>query len=227
MDDAGVAMDIKEGSVEPKDPALVIHLADNLLPFQNHCLLRVSLHAGEAFAIDLTGAQYGWREQLYTWHTYVQHRAKNVESIGPLGGVKQLETLVLSMDSPTSLGGASHTIRRNIMEGLTRSMVTDFVQRKTTAKELLSLPQSMFILERARLVSHLKDFIRHEVQNLRNLGVGRLYFDDQFFPHVALTAEEALKYSNVWLSKEAFGANKGNWVVLKRMWTERMRKSKS
>ncbi|KAH6869779.1 hypothetical protein B0T10DRAFT_593289 [Thelonectria olida] len=222
-----ITKDIAEASVEPKDPALVVHLAGKSLPFANHCVLRASLHTGEVFAIDLTGTQYGWMEQLYTWHTYVRHRVKHVESIGPLGGVKQLETMILSFAPPAGTGGASHTIRRNIMEGLTRSLITEFVQRRTTARDFLSLPQATFIHDRARLISHLKDFIRQEVQKLRRLGVGRLYFDHEFCPHVTLTAEEAIKYSNVWLSKEAYDANKGNSVALERMWTERMRKSRS
>ncbi|KAF7555283.1 hypothetical protein G7Z17_g2334 [Cylindrodendrum hubeiense] len=218
---------LQEANIKVKDPALVVDLAEHptLAPF-GHNLLRVKLTTGEIFAIDFTGAQFGWRDQLYTWDTYVQHRVKEFNSLEPLGGAKQQDSMVYCRISPTSIGGASRAFRTDVVnEGLVKGLVTYFVQHETTVKKLLSLPPSLFVRERAQLVNHLKHSIRTRVQKPCDLGIGRLYFDDQFESHVVSTSEEALKYQNVWLSKEEYSANKGNLKALRYIWKKKVASS--
>lgn len=188
-----------------------------------HCVLRVTVHTGETFAIDFTGAQYGWRTQLYTWNTYIQHRAKTVNGVTPLGTTSLQESAVYSLFAPNSIAAATRAFRTNVIrDGLVRSLVTYFVQHQTSVMDLFSLPGSPCVRERAQLVDFVKDSIRRRVQELRDQGVGRPYFDRHFESHYTTTAEEALKYQGVWLSKEQYNANKGNLNALKRLWNKRL-----
>ncbi|KAH6975015.1 hypothetical protein BKA56DRAFT_733399 [Ilyonectria sp. MPI-CAGE-AT-0026] len=219
-----ITKDIKEAEVCIKDPAMIVVLThgsnDSHL---GHCVLRVTLQTGETFAIDFTGAQYGWRNQLYTWNTYIEHRAKTVNGVTPLGTTSLQESAVYSLFAPNSIAKATRAFRTNIVrDGLVRSLVTYFVQHQSSMKDLLSLPGSSFVRERAQLVNFVKDSIRRRVQELCDLGVGRPYFDRNFEPHYTTTAEEGLKYQGVWLSKEQYNANKGKLNALKRIWNKRL-----
>lgn len=42
----------------------------------NHCIIRATLNDGQVFAIDLTGAQYGWDETIVPWKDYTQRIEK-------------------------------------------------------------------------------------------------------------------------------------------------------
>lgn len=188
-----------------------------------HCVLRVTLHTGETFAIDFTGAQYGWRSQLHTWNTYIEHRAKRINGVTTLGITSLHESAVYSLFAPHSIEKATRAFRTNVAhDGLVRGLVTYFVQHQTSVKDLLSLPCSSFVRERAQLVNFVKDSIRRQVQELRDLSVGRLYFDEHFESHYTTTAEEGLKYQSVCLSEEEYSANKGNLNTLKRIWNQRL-----
>lgn len=187
-----------------------------------HGFLRVTLHTGETFAIDFTGAQYGWGSQLYTWNTYIQHRTKTIDT-RTLGATLQQESAVYSLFPQNSIENATRAFRTNVAhDGLVRGLLTYFFQHETTVKDLLSLPRSSFVRERAQLVNQVKDSIRRQVQKLRDQGVGRLYFDNHFHSHFTTTANEGLKYQNVWLSEEEYNANKGNLTALKRIWNKRL-----
>lgn len=48
-----------------------------------HEILRVTLRSGEAFIVDLSGAQHGYYDPITTWTEYRDNRIKNIISIPP------------------------------------------------------------------------------------------------------------------------------------------------
>jgi hypothetical protein len=48
--------------------------------WRGHTVLRVTTKAGEDFAIDITGAQYGWQDTFAIWDVYQNRRIREVVS---------------------------------------------------------------------------------------------------------------------------------------------------
>jgi hypothetical protein len=48
--------------------------------WRGHTVLRVTTKAGEDFAIDITGAQYGWQDTFAIWDVYQNRRIRTVVS---------------------------------------------------------------------------------------------------------------------------------------------------
>lgn len=55
----------------------------------HHTILRVTLLNNEQYAIDLTGAQYGYHQECLPWQTYITTRVEIIVEIQALGAAKQ------------------------------------------------------------------------------------------------------------------------------------------
>lgn len=213
---AAITMNIQEVSIEPTNPAMIVHSTGGAFLLDKHQVLLVSMVTGEDFAVDLTGAQYGWTEHLYTWHTYEWYRAKKVERRARLGNAKQLDDMVTSVFARdrTAEAEARCFIGSAVMEGLCWALATDFAKHGVTFKTFVSQPRPIFDAERARLVGQLKFSLRRGVQMIRDQSIGRYYIDSQLRLRVTVTAEEGRRYRDVWLSEEEHEANKGDTATL-------------
>ncbi|KEQ71396.1 hypothetical protein M436DRAFT_74462 [Aureobasidium namibiae CBS 147.97] len=66
-----ICMDVKETKVRVQKPARKSRYAcDEWNQDFLHEVLQVRLHSGEVYAIDFTGAQYGWYEPITEWSRY-------------------------------------------------------------------------------------------------------------------------------------------------------------
>ena len=54
-----------------------------------HSVLRVTLGNGERYALDTTGAQYGWPETVTPWDLYCEVKVQSIKSIHPFGYTKE------------------------------------------------------------------------------------------------------------------------------------------
>jgi hypothetical protein len=52
----------------------------NKLPVLKHTILRVELKSGKEYAVDLSGAQFGWHEAILLWDEYVEKRVKEIDA---------------------------------------------------------------------------------------------------------------------------------------------------
>ncbi|PNS21038.1 hypothetical protein CAC42_3375 [Sphaceloma murrayae] len=54
-----------------------------------HTVLKITLQSGECFAVDFTGAQFGWYDSIMRWDDWMQNRVVVVTSrLGPVQEVK-------------------------------------------------------------------------------------------------------------------------------------------
>ena len=59
----------------------------------SHMILQVKLQNDELYAIDISGAQYGFREPIYPWHIYEKSRIASMIAMKTLTNLKQRERL--------------------------------------------------------------------------------------------------------------------------------------
>lgn len=217
-----ICAELTEAAVEPRDPALIVHLRGTDYLDSDHRILRVTLPTGEVFAIDFTGAQYGWKETLYSWDTYVKYRVHNVQSVGQLGWGREALDAMLSTFAPDGPERAILTVRKAAMQGLKTQVDALLASQETGGRKVRPWPDSAFTTAREKLVTEAKAYLHGILRGLKENGIGRLYYNRLYLHRVTLSAEVASKYESVWLSDEEKDAEKGNVDALKRIWAERV-----
>lgn len=59
-------------------------------PIVSHLILRVSLKGGNDYAVDISGAQYGFHEPILPWTEYASQRIQRIRVTHPLGKQKSV-----------------------------------------------------------------------------------------------------------------------------------------
>ena len=54
----------------------------------HHKIIKIVTRTGEIYALDMTGAQYGWTECIVPWNIYVESRVRELKDAVPFGGTK-------------------------------------------------------------------------------------------------------------------------------------------
>ncbi|ESZ92096.1 hypothetical protein SBOR_7511 [Sclerotinia borealis F-4128] len=76
----GTIKEIKKIVCEPKNPRRTITAGKYTTYNMDHELFGVILRSGERFAIDISGAQYGYYEPVVRWETYTSTRIEKILS---------------------------------------------------------------------------------------------------------------------------------------------------
>ena len=59
-------------------------------PIMSHLILRVSLKGGKDYAVDLSGAQFGFHEPILPWTEYETQRIQKIQVVQPPGKQKSV-----------------------------------------------------------------------------------------------------------------------------------------
>ena len=225
-----VCQDICEATLRMKDPAIVTFVeteGGNWL----HQVLRVKLACGEVYAVDITGAQYGWKEKLYTWNNYLRYRVdgNKIEYKALGASLSYLHaTLVPYTKEGTQRGGFE--IESEIAATMSQHIVSFFAREKTTARAFMSLSTSDFVARRTEFLDKIKAGLHQTINDLTvKRGIGRLYvYMGAVGPQLRVVRrdDEAEKLKNVWLTREQFEANRGHEMELAREWVKRAKSHK-
>ncbi|KPM36982.1 hypothetical protein AK830_g9595 [Neonectria ditissima] len=163
---------VQVGEVDVKNPAIVVHLRGTPY-YTHHSVFEVTLVTGEVYAVDLTGAQYGFQEKLYEWKTYDTHRAEPGSEISTLDDAEESERVV-HMLAGLSIHGramAVKNLRETVMRDLRRSIDGYVRSKKATIKDMMLLPDSEFRVARQQLVTHAKTSLQNAVERLAHMTI--------------------------------------------------------
>ncbi|KAK7422644.1 hypothetical protein QQX98_001432 [Neonectria punicea] len=217
---------IQVGKVEMKNPAMVIRLVG--CPYiPQHTVFKITQSTGEVFAVDFTGGQFGFQEQLYEWKTYIKYRAEPGSKTITLAQMAEEENAhyrAANMKAD-SCGMATKILRTKLMRGLRGSIDAHLASEKTTAKDIMFLQHSEFGPAREKLITEAKVGLQKALDFLALKGISRVYFAQGFNPRVALTEECARKYKDVWLTDDEMKAMKEDIGALMTTWTRRMQRA--
>jgi hypothetical protein len=230
MASSAVCAEIQDAWVTPKDRAITTCISNAPVIIVStaigHNVLYVKLATGQEYAIDLTGAQYGWHEQLYTWQTYLQHRGQDGER-KPLGIVKEVfeRGVVSAVGGPAKL---IHAMKCQISAEMAGRMKVFFARKGTGPRAFMSLPPGEFSLQRAELLGDLKHQLREVIHDLTvRRGIGRTYvYMDELGPsvHIVQSEEEAEKLKKIWFTKQQYQRKQGRTMELAREWMNRVKR---
>ena len=101
---SGLYKKVEEVLFDAKNPLLevyrpgatsIIHLLggppiDLRKPIMSHLILRISFKSGKDYAVDISGAQFGFHEPVLPWAEYESQRVHKIKATYPLGHQKQV-----------------------------------------------------------------------------------------------------------------------------------------
>ncbi|VUC37529.1 unnamed protein product [Clonostachys rosea] len=202
-----VCSKITEIHIKTKDRPIEVEIEGFTTVDWDHTVLRARLESGEEFAIDLTGAQFGWQEKIYTWQSYIQHRAECLD--GPamaLGHAHMHQALDMTKYPTEILRRAAYEYREEIAQGVGKSITAFFNEKETSAWKFLSQAESTFPAQSAELVAKATMTIHDGIHKLtveRGLGRWYVHLDPCDYGLKVLRDELlACKMKKIWMSKK-------------------------
>ena len=160
----GIKLGVEEVTAKPKNSKIEILLgqkAINGLPAvrkdgMHHTIFRISLTNNEPYAVDLTGAQYGYQEDCLPWHYYVATRVDEIIETRPFGHTKTwLEDATSKQPRPNQV---AQRLKTYFLEELRRSLQV-WEAQAVSVGTLLGLPQAEYEAKRVSLLETVKTFM--------------------------------------------------------------------
>ena len=152
--------------VYPNDGAPKIDTTD-----YRHIIIKITTRTGEVYALDMTGAQYGWTECIVPWKLYVESRVRKVEKVVPFG-----ETKVWYYKRANDIGGqyewvsCIHELFAEVLDGA----VVFWQRSNITATNLVRLPEQEFQKKQASLLDAVEDLLERQKAFRKSQGMFEL-----------------------------------------------------
>ena len=163
---SGILLLIEEVIVTAKNLNIAIVLGkkdvNNHPVFQKdgwrHRIFRVTLTSQEQYAVDLTGAQYGYHEECLPWEDYVTARVDRIIEINHFGATeKWLAEDTPKCPYPASLVRSMSLSFFNEMEGCIK--VWEGCQGSVSA--LLALPEEEYAAKKVSFLDFIKTYMNY------------------------------------------------------------------
>lgn len=129
-----------------------------------HSVLRITTRTGEKYALDMTGAQFGWKESILPWDLFADTRILSVAGIEAFGYTKPFMEAKCS-----SLGEAPvyvHYIQKSFRDAL-NSIIFTWQEANMLLPTLLVLPHEKFEQQQQALIVDVED----EMQRFREFAI--------------------------------------------------------
>jgi len=122
-----------------------------------HSILRVTTRAGEKYALDMTGAQFGWTKSVLPWDLFADTRILSVGQIKAFGYTKPyIEANCIYLGEARSY---IHYIQKsfaNVLDGL----LYEWQKANMLLPMLLVLPHEEFKKQQQALIEHVEEIMQ-------------------------------------------------------------------
>ena len=120
----------------------------------SHVVLKVTTKAGNSYALDITGAQYGYYEIVVPWNLYVNSRVEKVKESWPFGEWEG-DFLAEKFLEEGSAHGALKELNKHRTLCMNSALV-DWQKDNMPLSAILKLPEDAFQLKQSELISFVK-----------------------------------------------------------------------
>jgi hypothetical protein len=186
--------------------------------FNLHQVLKVKLKTGEIFAVDITGAQFGWYEKVMAWEDY-RLRILGKGSVQPFG------TTFKSAKVDASNGSLELVRQETLLEiskAAEMSIKEWLKQEKTDLGALMEMAEAEFVPLSRKIFDVVEKKLHLAVEEVRKSDRCRFYFGPDFGPALTRSAEETALLKKIWLTKEECQAEGNEFERLRPIWKTRL-----
>ncbi|KAI1267705.1 hypothetical protein F5Y18DRAFT_424840 [Xylariaceae sp. FL1019] len=193
--------------------------------FNTHSVLRVTLSYGEQFAVDLTGAQYGWRDVVSTWFAWSKHRALSMHTL--THPEISANTLI---DAGVQIEHISKPHRIQLLSAMKTAVMGKMHEKSLhSGVEFFNLSSSdEYNSVKQALLSSAEAALDNGLRQVHAAGIGLLYHNGRTIK-ITENWQQANALKNVWLTELDYIRNEdvqggGLAVYQRRCREERVRK---
>ena len=152
-----------------------------------HSIIKITLQNGEKYALDISGAQYGYLEPLSSWKCYTDTRVQDIEEIKPLGYHRKRSKFLWK---PEPGCNGVKTCEEEIAEVI-NGAIEKWQEANGKLRDMLRLHEDMFIRKRGELFCCIEESLEDNRCMLKEAGMRQF----------RLEKEPRVKY-DVWSGKQ-------------------------
>ncbi|KAF2963579.1 hypothetical protein GQX73_g9994 [Xylaria multiplex] len=170
--------------------------------YNQHVVLCATLKSGEQMAIDIAGAQFGWRETVAPWGVWISHRVAGKPCPQPFGHAQQCMQMLYPFAAPQFVQ-ASESQRSSLAQKMQVAVQNKMKEHKApSAHELYKLDDVAFASCRSAMLSGAEKALDNGLRELHESKVGLCYIDARGQWQATASKEQAEALKRVWLTDE-------------------------
>lgn len=175
-----------------------------------HDLVRVTLPCGLQFALDATGAQYGWREVLSPWPAYKTHRVRLVNAARTLElrdetGFRDYALGVCGGRPRCEHGYAQIEFnRKHLMVFLTGKLVLEAGLDGGLRSILRDLSDAKFETSSKSMMERMREALRGEVEKIAQGPCEKMYWDQNMLTCITQDEQMYHRLKKVWFTEAEY-----------------------
>ncbi|GAP92684.1 putative set domain-containing protein 5 protein [Rosellinia necatrix] len=170
--------------------------------YNQHTVLRVTLKSGEKIAIDVAGAQFGWRETIAPWQAWECHRVEGQICVEPFGTSQQMMQIQYSILAAqyVQLGESQRSSLAQKMQAAVRDAMA--ARQAPSAGKLYALDDAAFAACKTAMLSGAEKALGDGLREIHASKIGRCYVDARNEWRATATRRQAEALEGVWLTEE-------------------------
>ncbi|KAK6863670.1 hypothetical protein PG995_000198 [Apiospora arundinis] len=191
---------------------------------KNHYLLRVKLPSGEDVAVDLTGAQFGWKEPVSPWAAWEDQRAYGAVTTHYRGYISDSKE---DQDEKYKIASTWYGKVRPVWEGQIKAMLGAIVgtikkqQPGTNGSVAKFLRSRDYDDARSEMMKAARKSLAACLHEVLVSNTMRMYWTPEWEYQVTVTKAQSEHLKKVWLSDAEYEENKHDVSLLNDIWMRR------
>ncbi|KAI1752258.1 hypothetical protein F4782DRAFT_546948 [Xylaria castorea] len=177
------------------------NIAQNTM-YNKHTVLCVTLKSGEQMAVDIAGAQFGWRETLAQWGVWTGHRVAGKPCAEPFGYAQQRMQMLYPSAAPQFVH-VSDSQRLSLAQKMQVAIQNKMKENNVpSAGRLYKLDDDAFTACKLAMLSSAEEALDNGLRELHESKVGLCYIDARGQWQATTTKQQAEALERVWLTDE-------------------------
>ncbi|KAI8951739.1 hypothetical protein F4801DRAFT_578274 [Xylaria longipes] len=170
--------------------------------YNQHTVLCATLKSGEKMAIDIGGAQFGWRETVAQWGVWTSHRVAGKPCPQPFGYAQQSMQMLYPMVAPKFVL-ATESQRSSLAQKMQVAIENKMKENKApSAGELYKLDDAAFASCKQAMLSSAEVALDNGLRELCQSKEGLCYVDARGVWQATATKQQAEALKLVWLTDD-------------------------
>lgn len=142
----------------------------------NHAVIKLTLNNGEQFALDISGAQFGYLMPLVPWNQYLNARVDSVTQTKHLGYHRRRSKFLVKPDEEGN--GGVKTCNEEVAEVINTG-IEKWQKKGIRLKDMLRLQDSAFIPKRDEFLRFIEESIESKRDMIEKAGQRQAEFESK------------------------------------------------
>ena len=142
----------------------------------NHAVIKLTLNNGEQYALDISGAQFGYRTPLIPWTQYFDSRVDSVTQTKHLGDHRRRSKFLVKPDEEGN--GGVKACNEEVAEVI-NTAIEEWQKKDIKLKDMLRLQDSAFTSKQEEFLRSIEESIEIKRDLIEKAGKRQAEFESK------------------------------------------------